>query len=73
MVCNFIINRALTPRCQGPSEAMKDVVDSLRETYGSLVAVVIKPAPRTERTMFRGGLRASLAPSMALRRLPFAV
>jgi len=45
MVLNFAVTLGLTPFCQGPSEAVKDMVDSVREPEGVGPAVDIESAP----------------------------
>ena len=45
MVLNFAVTLGLTPFCRGPSEAVKDMVDSVREPEGVGPAVDIESAP----------------------------
>ncbi len=45
MVLNFTVTLGLTPFCRGPSEAVKDMVDSVREPEGVGPAVDIESAP----------------------------
>ena len=45
MVLNFAVTLGLTPFCRSPSEAVKDMVDSVREPEGVGPAVDIESAP----------------------------
>ena len=45
MLLNFGVTLGLTPFCAEPSDAVKDLVDSVREPEGVSTAVAIEPAP----------------------------
>ncbi len=45
MLLNFAVTLSLTPFCKGPSEAVKDMVDSVREPEGFGPALDIDSAP----------------------------
>lgn len=45
MLLNFIVALVLTPFCEGPSESVKDIVDSVREPEGFGPALDIDSAP----------------------------
>lgn len=45
MALNFVVTLGLVPFCREPSEAVKDLVDSVREPEGEAPAVAIETAP----------------------------
>jgi len=45
MALNFLVTLILTPLCPAPSQAVRDLVDSVREPEGEAPAVAIETAP----------------------------
>ena len=45
MIINFLVTLLLTPLVPAPSQAVKDLVDSVREPEGDAPAVAIEAAP----------------------------